>query len=78
MIIENSLPPDDLKGGRPTIYPFIDLNPNQRLIIPGKDDLPAHRLSVQNAFNIFKKKNNFDWTATVRIEGENIVIYRIS
>lgn len=77
MIIENSDAPAEIKRGRPTIYPFSDLLPNQKLIIPGNIDLKAHKLSVHNALNNYLKKNDLDWPGSVRIEQNNIVVYRL-
>lgn len=78
MKIEDTELPDEIRRGRPIIYPFADILPAQKLTIPGNEDLPAHRLSVHNAFNYFKKSNALEWTASVRIEGNNIVIYRLT
>lgn len=68
----------DIKPGRPGIYPFNYLKPGEKLIIPGNEDLTAHKLSVRASLNYFKKSNAFNWHTVVTIEDNNIVAYRLT
>lgn len=66
----------ELKRGRPNIYPFADLKPMTKLIVPGKKDLAKQRVVVSSALNAYKKTYGLNWTTIVVIEGNNIVAYR--
>lgn len=70
--------PDDIKG-RPSRYPFRDLTPGHKLIIPIEpDNLFAQRNKIGSAIYQFKKQNRLDWKTAVRVEGDNICVYRIA
>ncbi len=82
MHIENAeIIPSKLRG-RPPFYPFSGLNPGQRLIIPvPENELPGiqnHRKRATYAIYNYKKSNTLKWVTLVRVEGNNIVVYRLS
>lgn len=69
--------PANLKG-RPASYSFEKLQPGEKLIIPIDGEIQDHRKKVTYALYYFKKANGFIWHSAVRIEGINIVVYRIN
>lgn len=80
MIIEkvNNMP-DELRG-RPSTYPFKELLPGHKLIVPhdNEPDLEYLRKKIGSALYQYKKSNNLKWKTAVRIELGNISVYRIS
>jgi hypothetical protein len=64
--------------GRPASYPFEKLNPGEKLLIPIDGDKQDHRKKVTYALYYHKKSNNCLWQSAVRVEGINIVVYRIN
>lgn len=69
--------PANLRG-RPASYPFEKLNPGEKMTIPIEGATQDHRKKVTYALYYYKKQNGFDWHSAVRIEGLNIVVYRIN
>ncbi len=70
-------PPANLRG-RPALYPFEKLLPGEKLLIPIDGDTQEHRKKVTYALYYYKKANALLWQSAVRIEGINIVVYRIN
>lgn len=69
--------PVNLKG-RPASYSFDKLNPGEKLSIPIDGDKQDCRKKVTYALSYYKRSNSIIWHSAVRIEGENIVVYRIN
>lgn len=75
--------PIDYKGlkagpGRPTIYPFADLQPGDYFEIPlssvaNKPFIVSHAL-----YNFKKRHNKMHWETAVRTEYPNVRVYRIA
>lgn len=79
MKIETTTMPDNLKlRGRPLKYPFDKLNPGQRIVMRIEKDSKKERQKIVQACYQYKKSNNLRWVTASSIEGENIIIYRIS
>jgi hypothetical protein len=62
--------------GRPNKYPFSELLPGKSLIIEGAITDDYNR--VKSALYQYKKNNNLDWVTSVRIDGNNIYVNRLS
>lgn len=69
--------PPNLRG-RPASYTFETLNPGEKMTLPITGPSQDHRKRVTYALHYFKKSNGFTWQSAVRIEGSNIVVYRIN
>lgn len=69
--------PANLRG-RPASYPFEKLNPGEKMLIPIEGNTQEHRKKVTYAIYYYKKQNSFKWHTAVRIEDNNIVVYRIN
>jgi hypothetical protein len=79
MKVEKTEIPDSLKlRGRPMKYPFDKLNPGQRIVMPIQNDSKKERRMLVQACYQYKKFNSLKWVTASLIEGNNIVLYRIS
>jgi hypothetical protein len=79
MRIETSSMPANLKlRGRPLKYPFDKLNAGQRIVMKiGTNPKKERRMLVQACYQ-YKKTNGLKWVTASLIEGDNIVLYRVS
>lgn len=79
MKIETTSIPNNLKlRGRPMKYPFDKLNPGQRIVMPIDKDARKERQMIVQACYQYKKSNRLKWVTASSIEGDSIVLYRIS
>lgn len=79
MKIETTTMPDNLKlRGRPMKYPFDKLNPGQRIVMKIKKDARKERQRIVQACYQYKKTNHLRWITASLIDGDNIVLYRVS
>lgn len=79
MKIETTSIPDNLKlRGRPLKYPFDKLNPGQRIVMRIVKNAKKERQMLVQACYQYKKTNALRWITASMIEGDNIILYRIS
>lgn len=79
MKIETTPIPDNLKlRGRPLKYPFDKLNPGQRIVMKVEKDAKKERQMIVQACYQYKKTNRLRWVTASLIEGDSIVLYRVS
>lgn len=79
MKVESTLIPDNLKlRGRPLKYPFDKLNPGQRIVMKIMKDAKKERQRLVQACYQYKKSNSLRWVTASLIEGDSIVLYRVS
>lgn len=78
MIIEKAEKMPTKSKGRPVEYPFNNLEPGLKLTIECLKDHQVKRKSVSSAINYYKRSNKLTWNTAVRVEGNNIVVYRLN
>lgn len=75
MIITQELPTEKLPG-RPSKYPFNQMQPGDCLTI--KDQSKAQYLNAVTAMYNFKRRNGLTWKTQVRFDNNTTSIYRLS
>lgn len=79
MKVETTAIPNNLKlRGRPFKYPFDKLNPGQRITMKIIKDAKKERQKLVQACYQYKKSNSLKWVTASLIEGDSIVLYRVS